>query len=104
MLIDAARQSKPSIKALPNPSASTDHDPARPPRLILIDAPFSPRLSRYIECLEWVAAGKSDADIARILELSAKTVYFHVDGAKRRINASSRSHAVASAIRLGLFT
>ena len=59
--------------------------------------------AREIECLEWVAAGKSDADIARILELSAKTVYFHVDGAKRRINASSRSHAVASAIRLGLF-
>ena len=59
--------------------------------------------AREIECLKWVAAGKSDAEIAQILELSAKTVYFHIDGAKRRINASSRSHAVARALRIGLF-
>ena len=57
---------------------------------------------REIECLTWAAAGKSDAEIAVILELSAKTVDTHIEGAKRRMNASSRSHAVASAIRLGL--
>ena len=59
--------------------------------------------AREIECLQWAAAGKSDAEIALILDLSAKTVYFHINGAKRRINASSRTHAVASAIRIGLF-
>jgi hypothetical protein len=36
-----------SIKALANSTASAEHQIARPPRLILIDAPFSPRLSRY---------------------------------------------------------
>ena len=42
-LIDARRQSK----RLPNAAASVNHQSARPPRLILIDAPFSSRLSRY---------------------------------------------------------
>ena len=58
--------------------------------------------SREIECLKWVAAGKSDTAIATILDLSSKTVNFHVEGAKRRINAATRAHAVASAIRIGL--
>ena len=58
--------------------------------------------SREIECLKWVAAGKSDAAIATVLELSPKTVNYHIEGAKRRINAATRTHAVASAIRLGL--
>lgn len=59
--------------------------------------------AREIECLQWVAAGKTDEEIAQILELSAKTVFYHISGATRRINASSRSHAVASALRIGLF-
>jgi len=58
--------------------------------------------AREIECLKWAAAGKSDAEIATILELSPKTVNFHIEGAKRRMNAASRTHAVASAIRSGL--
>ena len=57
---------------------------------------------REIECLTWAAAGKSDAEIAVILELSPKTVNFHIEGAKRRMNAASRTHAVASALRRGL--
>ena len=59
--------------------------------------------AREVECLQWSAAGKTDEEIAKILGLSVKTVYYHIDGAKRRINASSRTHAVASAIRIGLF-
>lgn len=57
---------------------------------------------REIECLTWAAAGKSDAETAVILDLSAKTVNYHIEGAKRRMNAASRTHAVASAFRLGL--
>ena len=59
--------------------------------------------AREIECLRWAAAGKTDDEIAQILGLSVKTVFYHIDGAKRRINASSRTHAVANAIRIGLF-
>ena len=36
-----------SIKTLANSSASVNHHFARPPRLIQIDAPISPRLTRY---------------------------------------------------------
>jgi hypothetical protein len=39
----------PSIKALAKSAASVNHHVARPPRLTLIDAPFSSRLSRYIK-------------------------------------------------------
>jgi DNA-binding CsgD family transcriptional regulator len=58
--------------------------------------------AREIECLKWVAAGKTDAEIAEILQLSRKTVFWHINGATKRMNASSRSHAVANAFRMGL--
>jgi hypothetical protein len=38
-------------------AASDNHQSARPPRLILIDAPFSSRLSRYSRALHEAAAG-----------------------------------------------
>jgi hypothetical protein len=41
-LIDAPRQS-----GLAKPAARDNHPSTRPPLLILIDAPFSSRLSRY---------------------------------------------------------
>jgi hypothetical protein len=41
-LIDAPRQSE-----LAKPAARDNHSTTRPPLLILIDAPFSSRLSRY---------------------------------------------------------
>jgi LuxR family transcriptional regulator, quorum-sensing system regulator LasR len=58
--------------------------------------------AREIECLKRVAAGKTDLEIAQILHLSRKTVFFHISGATQRINASSRFHAVANAFRMGL--
>ena len=54
---------------------------------------------RGFECLSWAAAGKSDAEIAAILDISPKTVNYHMEGAKRSMNATTRTHAVASAIR-----
>ncbi len=49
---------------------------------------------RQIECLRWVAAGKSDTDIAALLGISAPTVHFHVEQAKKRLNVHSRMQAV----------
>jgi hypothetical protein len=43
VLIDAPRQSD-----LAKPAAGDNHPTTRPPVLILIDAPFSSRLSRYM--------------------------------------------------------
>jgi LuxR family quorum-sensing system transcriptional regulator CciR len=62
-----------------------------------------PRLSeRERECLEWVARGKSDHDIADILQISAKTVNFHIEAVKRKYEVSSRTAAVAMAARAGI--
>jgi LuxR family quorum sensing-dependent transcriptional regulator len=51
--------------------------------------------ARELECLRWVAAGKSDWEIGMILKVSASTVRFHVDGARLRLGARTRPQAVA---------
>lgn len=62
---------------------------------------LSPRES---EVLNLVALGKSTSEIAGELAISTKGVEFHIDGAKRKLNVSNRTHAVAKAITLGLIT
>jgi len=53
------------------------------------------------EVLSWVAAGKSDWAIARILKISDKTVNFHVENAKRKFSVGTRVQAVLAAMRNG---
>jgi LuxR family transcriptional regulator, quorum-sensing system regulator LasR len=53
------------------------------------------------EVLSWVAAGKSDWAIARILKISDKTVNFHVENAKRKFGVGTRVQAVLAAMRKG---
>jgi LuxR family quorum sensing-dependent transcriptional regulator len=50
---------------------------------------------RELECLRWVAAGKTDWETGMILSISATTVKFHVDSARRKLGASTRPQAVA---------
>jgi LuxR family transcriptional regulator, quorum-sensing system regulator SdiA len=57
---------------------------------------------RESEVLAWVAAGKSDWAIGRILNISGKTVNFHVENAKRKLGVGTRIQAVIIAVRTGL--
>lgn len=57
---------------------------------------------RESEILAWVAAGKSDRAIGRILNISGKTVNFHVENAKRKFGVGTRLQAVVAAMRGGL--
>ncbi|WP_404383097.1 autoinducer binding domain-containing protein [Caenispirillum salinarum] len=57
---------------------------------------------RERECLLWVAQGKTSLDIGNILNLSERTVKFHLQNAMCKLNTSSRGHAVARAASLGL--
>lgn len=57
---------------------------------------------REIECLTWVALGKTDSEIAAIIGRSPSTARFHVDKAVDKLNAISRTQAVAKAAQLGL--
>ncbi len=66
------------------------------------DAKTSELSARELECLRWVAAGKTDWEISVILSISSATVRFHVDRARMKLGASTRSQAVAQIALLGL--
>lgn len=56
------------------------------------------RLSkRQLQCLQWVSVGKSDWEIGRILGISQHTVHRHIEGAKKKLNVSTRVQAVIAA-------
>lgn len=60
--------------------------------------------ARESEVLGWVAAGKSDWAIGRILNISGKTVNFHVENAKRKLGVGTRVQAVIAAMRNGVLS
>jgi DNA-binding NarL/FixJ family response regulator len=57
---------------------------------------------REIETLTWVARGKTSAEIADILGLSKRTIDFHIDNARNKLGAATRSEAVMKAADGGL--
>lgn len=52
---------------------------------------------REVEVLTWVARGKTSADIAELLKLSKRTVEFHIENARSKLSAGSRTEAVVKA-------
>jgi DNA-binding response OmpR family regulator len=52
---------------------------------------------RQLEMLTWTARGKTSWEIAKILGLSKKTVDFHLDGARTKLGASTRTEAAIKA-------
>lgn len=50
---------------------------------------------RELECLRWAEQGKSAWDIGTILGISERTVVFHFENAKRKLNVRSLRQAVA---------
>jgi DNA-binding NarL/FixJ family response regulator len=58
--------------------------------------------AREIEVLTWVAQGKTSAQIARKLRLSKRTVDFHIDNARKKLGAATRTEAVIKAAARGV--
>jgi DNA-binding CsgD family transcriptional regulator len=58
--------------------------------------------AREIEVLHLLAEGASNKIIARSLGISAHTAKFHVASILKKLDATSRTEAVTTAIRLGL--
>lgn len=56
---------------------------------------------REREIMTWVAAGKTDDEIAAILNIQRETVTTHVNNSKSKLNSTRRTHAVVQALRLG---
>ncbi len=65
-------------------------------------APPSGLTPREIECLKFVARGKSDREISQALSIAVSTAHEHVENAKRKLGAGSRSETVAVAVSLGI--
>jgi len=55
---------------------------------------------RQQECLKWSARGKTMSEIGTILGISERTVLFHLQDARRRLDAQTITQAVAMAIHL----
>jgi len=53
--------------------------------------------NREAEVLTWAARGKTSAEIAQILNLSKRTVDFHMDNAREKLGVSTRIQAVIKA-------
>lgn len=58
--------------------------------------------AREIECLQWAAAGKSDADIAALVGIKPATAHFHIEHAKKRLGVKTRVEAVAVGVLHGV--
>ncbi len=60
--------------------------------------------SREIECLKWVALGKTSWEISLILGISSRTADFHVQNAMAKLDATSRQQAIYNAMSLGVLS
>lgn len=61
----------------------------------------SPLSARQVECLRWVRAGKTDAEIGVLLGISARTVHNHLEKAKAILNTPKRAVAALEAWQRG---
>jgi DNA-binding response OmpR family regulator len=52
---------------------------------------------REVETLTWAARGKTSSEIAQILNLSKRTVDFHIDNAREKLGAATRVEAAIKA-------
>jgi LuxR family transcriptional activator of conjugal transfer of Ti plasmids len=57
---------------------------------------------RERQCLAWVARGKTVADTAILIGIAPRTVVFHLEKARQKLDASSIAQCVAEAMRRGL--
>ncbi|RWF05572.1 MAG: LuxR family transcriptional regulator [Mesorhizobium sp.] len=61
------------------------------------------RLSkREMECISWVAKGKSSWDIGMILGISENTVNFHIKKVNIKLSSSNRTVSAIKAVVLGI--
>lgn len=58
--------------------------------------------AREKEVLNWLKQGKSSWDVSVILDISERTVNYHVYNIMRKLEAVNRPQALAAAARLGL--
>jgi DNA-binding NarL/FixJ family response regulator len=64
--------------------------------------PDSDLSARELEVLNLLVAGKSNKDIAQLLDITEATVKSHVSAILMRLNVNDRTQAVVTALQRGL--
>lgn len=72
------------------------------PEFLKVPAPVSPLSNREQEVLAFLALGRANKEIAAQMMISEHTVKFHLASIFQKLEASSRSEAVAQGLRRGL--
>jgi len=62
----------------------------------------SPLSQREAECLAWSSRGRTMDQIGQILGVKMRTIAFHLDSARAKLDAENVTHAVALALKRGL--
>jgi LuxR family transcriptional regulator, quorum-sensing system regulator SolR len=58
--------------------------------------------NKEIDVVRWTAEGKNAAEIGEIMNLSARTVTFHINNVVKKLNAANKTAAAVRAAMLGL--
>ena len=66
--------------------------------------PESELTQRERQCLAWTAQGKTVAEIAVLVAIAPRTVVFHLENVRRKLDAVSIAQCVAIALRRGLLS
>ncbi|MBI1250938.1 MAG: hypothetical protein GC189_05670 [Alphaproteobacteria bacterium] len=62
----------------------------------------TPLTERELECLTWVALGKTDSEIGELIGRAPSTARFHVESAIEKLGVNNRARAAAVACQIGL--
>jgi DNA-binding CsgD family transcriptional regulator len=57
---------------------------------------------REMMILNWIKNGKTNWEIAKIIGVTERTIRFHLESIFSKLDVTSRSHAIATAIEHGL--
>ena len=71
-------------------------------RAPVVPDPSAPLSQRQTQCLTWISLGRTIEKTAQILDITPRTVAFHLDNARAKLEAENVTHAVALAVRRGL--
>lgn len=59
---------------------------------------------REKECMLWAAEGKTTWEISKILNLSERTVIYHLQNVVEKMQVNNRTHAIVKAIASGVIS
>lgn len=75
---------------------------ARISHLLQSKNPHNLLTPREFECLTWCASGKSLVQTARLMSISERTIRFHLENIRQKLNTQTTMQTVSKAAALGL--